>query len=202
MTTGLKIPGALIPRRVFTQPGSRAEDEPCPRRRQLFSEAVAGCGRRLHRRPPSTGSAIGGGTCSNSIGQLQKQKSLKNEHKRARTRSRSRGVQCAANLRCNHFTFRGHHEDFAPPGRDAIAATSLPASRRRPAVPENSSLGSAPAPSIFALGAGCRRAPGRFAQRERASLSDAPHHHDRILRCGQRSRRDRTNPRRTDERKA
>ena len=31
--------------------GSRAEDEPCPRRRQLSSEAVAGCGRRLHRRP-------------------------------------------------------------------------------------------------------------------------------------------------------
>ena len=30
----------------------------CPRRRQLFSEAVAGCGRRLHRRPPSTGLAI------------------------------------------------------------------------------------------------------------------------------------------------
>jgi hypothetical protein len=45
--------------------GSRAEDEPCPRRRQLSSEAVAGCGRRLHRRPPSTGLAIGGGTCSN-----------------------------------------------------------------------------------------------------------------------------------------
>ena len=28
------------------------------------------------------------------------------------------------------------------------------------------------------------RSSGRFAQRERASLSVAPHHHDRVRRCG------------------
>jgi len=45
--------------------GSRAEDEPCPRRRQLSLEAVAGCGRRLRHQPLSTALAIDGGTCRN-----------------------------------------------------------------------------------------------------------------------------------------
>src|SRR6516162_8243712 len=95
----------------------------------------------------------------------------------------------------------GHHEDFAPPGRDAIAATSLAASRRRPAVPENSSLGSAPAPSIFALGRGCRRAPCRLAQRRCAILFDAAHQHDRAVRSGQQRGFNGTNHRTEDERK-
>jgi hypothetical protein len=64
-------------------------------------------------------------------------------------------------------------------GRDAIAATSLAASRKRPAVPENSSLGPVPAPSIVTLGGGHCRAPGCLAHRLGAILSDTPYHHDR-----------------------
>jgi hypothetical protein len=45
--------------------GSVRDTKPRPRRRQLSSRAVAGCGRRLHRRPLSTVFAIGGRTCSN-----------------------------------------------------------------------------------------------------------------------------------------
>jgi hypothetical protein len=35
--------------------GSVRDIKPCLRRPQLSSEAVAGCGRRLHRQSPSTG---------------------------------------------------------------------------------------------------------------------------------------------------
>jgi hypothetical protein len=45
--------------------GSVRDTKTCPQRRQLSSQAVAGCGRRLHRGPLSTGLDIGGGTCSN-----------------------------------------------------------------------------------------------------------------------------------------
>jgi putative ABC transport system substrate-binding protein len=87
----------------------------------------------------------------------------KNRH-RGDPITRSRGVQRAANLHCKQLR-GGHDEGFAPPGRDAIAATSLAASCKRSAVPENSFLGPAPAPSILTLGGGCRRAPGRITDR-------------------------------------
>jgi phage/plasmid-like protein (TIGR03299 family) len=48
--------------RLLQQYRSVRDAKLCPRRRQLSSEAVAGCGRRLRRRPLSTGLAIGGGT--------------------------------------------------------------------------------------------------------------------------------------------
>src|SRR6516162_5945559 len=92
------------------------------------------------------------------------------------------------NLR-NNLVWEGHHEDLAPLGRDAIASTSLAASCIRPAVPENSSLGSAPAASIFTLSGGCRRAPGRLVQSRGAILSIAAHHHHHDRAVSSRRRR-------------
>jgi hypothetical protein len=53
---------------------------------------------------------------------------------------------------------------FCAGGRNAVAATSLAASCKCPAVPENSSLGSAPTPSVFTLGGRCRRASDRLVR--------------------------------------
>jgi hypothetical protein len=82
----------------------------------------------------------------------------------------------------------------------AIAATSLAASRKRPAVPENSSLGSAPAPSIFTLGCGCCRSSGRLVRSRGAILSIAADHRDRAVSCRRRPRFGRSDRRRTHER--
>jgi hypothetical protein len=65
-------------------------------------------------------------------------------------------VQCPANLRCKHFS-GGHHEDFVPLGRDAVAATSLAASRKRPAA--NSSNGQHRRRKFLRLAAGAAALP-------------------------------------------
>jgi hypothetical protein len=70
----------------------------------------------------------------------------------------------------NHYK-GGHHEKLNP--SDCHATTSVAASRKRPASPENAFDGSAPAPSISGPGSRRCRAAGRPALRVGADLSNA-----------------------------